>query len=124
MAPYASRIGNIDLWTKDKLEKVEAYLGTYLEALKKQNFQLEYIDAFAGTEFCYEKGHDGEAIIFEVDETVKLRDFIDGSAAWRSRQTHRSINTPSSKSTESVAVSWSGQIRIPGSRIFHRSCMW
>lgn len=45
----AHEFGNINLWTKDKLEKVKAYLDAYLIALKKQKFSLEYIDAFAGT---------------------------------------------------------------------------
>ena len=35
-------------WTKQKLDILERYLGFYTTALKNQNFELLYIDAFAG----------------------------------------------------------------------------
>lgn len=72
--------GNIDSWTKDKLEKIEAYLGAYLTALKNQNFALEYIDAFAGTGYVTRKVEMSAESLFDSEETIKLRDFIDGSA--------------------------------------------
>lgn len=76
----AHKFGNIDTWTSDKLEKVEAYLDAYLTALKNQNFKLEYIDAFAGTGFVTRKIPVKGETLFELDETVRLKDFIDGSA--------------------------------------------
>lgn len=36
-------------WTEEKLTKVQKYLIAYLTALKKQEFTLNYIDAFAGS---------------------------------------------------------------------------
>ncbi len=36
-------------WTKEKLKVLQRYLEAYTTALKKQPFQLWYIDAFAGT---------------------------------------------------------------------------
>ncbi len=74
------KFGNIDSWTKDKLERVEAYLAAYLRALKNQKFQLEYIDAFAGTGFVNRKVKMPAETLFDVEEMVKLKDFIDGSA--------------------------------------------
>ena len=35
-------------WTKKKLDMLERYMDAYTTALKKQEFQLMYIDAFAG----------------------------------------------------------------------------
>jgi len=72
--------GNIDSWTKHKLEKVSAYLDAYLIALKNQNFQLEYIDAFAGSGYVNRKGMMAGETLFDSHEDVSLRDFIDGSA--------------------------------------------
>ncbi len=72
--------GNIDAWTRDKLARVEAYLDAYLTALKNQNFRLEYIDAFAGTGLVNRSVEMPAQSLFEPEETVRLRDFIDGSA--------------------------------------------
>ena len=36
-------------WTEQKLQILEGYLQAYTTALKRQNFQLVYVDAFAGT---------------------------------------------------------------------------
>ena len=55
--------GNI--WTTAKLEIIESYLEFYTTALKKQNFKLCYIDAFAGSGTITIKGGraiDGSAI--------------------------------------------------------------
>ncbi len=78
--PMSHKFGNIDSWTRDKLEKVEAYLAAYLTALKNQKFTLEYIDAFAGNGFVTRKIDMPAQTLFDTDETVILRDFIDGSA--------------------------------------------
>ena len=49
-------------------------------ALKNQNFRLEYIDAFAGSGYVTRKVAMSGETLFDSDETVYLRDFIDGSA--------------------------------------------
>src|ERR1700761_583657 len=36
-------------WTEIKLDAIEYYLGCYARALKRVNFDLWYIDAFAGS---------------------------------------------------------------------------
>lgn len=72
--------GNIDAWTKDKLDKVSKYLAAYLIALKNQNFTLEYIDAFAGTGYVTRKFSVARQSLFDEEEAIKLKDFIDGSA--------------------------------------------
>ena len=55
-------------WTREKLNILGSYLNAYTTALKKWNFKLIYIDAFAGTGY----------VEFQ-DEDVKY--LIDGSAA-------------------------------------------
>lgn len=80
MSDISHDFGNISAWTKDKLDRVEEYLNRYLVALKNQRFQLEYIDAFAGTGYVTKEFTVGAQSLFEVEETVSLRDFIDGSA--------------------------------------------
>jgi three-Cys-motif partner protein len=39
-------------WTEEKLEILRKYLRAYTTALKKQRFNLIYIDALAGTGYC------------------------------------------------------------------------
>jgi three-Cys-motif partner protein len=72
--------GNIDSWTRDKLSRVADYLEAYLRVMKKQNFVLEYIDAFAGSGFVTRKFEPAKQTLFDADEMVVLKDFIDGSA--------------------------------------------
>lgn len=72
--------GNISAWTKDKLERVEEYLDRYMVVLKNQRFHLEYIDAFAGTGYVSREFRVGTGSLFDTEETVNLREFIDGSA--------------------------------------------
>lgn len=49
MTTDSSRFGG--KWTKEKLNILEKYLDAYTTALKNQNFELVYIDAFAGDGF-------------------------------------------------------------------------
>jgi three-Cys-motif partner protein len=74
------QFGNISSWTKDKLDKVERYLDAYLTAMKRQRFDLEYIDAFAGTGYVTRTESITGPALFDVEETVQLKEFIDGSA--------------------------------------------
>lgn len=71
--------GNIGAWTKDKLDRVEEYLDRYMVALKNQRFHLEYIDAFAGTGYVSREFRVGAESLFETEETVNLREFIEDS---------------------------------------------
>lgn len=59
-------------WTREKLNILESYLDAYTTALKKQNFNLIYIDAFAGRGYV-------ELQDEEVDYE-EAEDFIRGSA--------------------------------------------
>ncbi|MBX3298729.1 MAG: three-Cys-motif partner protein TcmP [Acidobacteria bacterium] len=72
--------GNIDSWTRDKLEKVRRYLDAYLVALKNTSFSLEYIDAFAGTGFVSRPIQFQAQSLFDTEDSVVVKDFIDGSA--------------------------------------------
>jgi three-Cys-motif partner protein len=60
--------------TEDKLKKLEAYLTSFTTALKKQQFQLVYFDAFAGTP---ERDVGGDTPLFPVEDVSR---FLDGSA--------------------------------------------
>lgn len=76
----AHEFGNLDLWTKDKLVKVKEYLDAYLIAMKNQRFELEYIDAFAGTGYVTREVTVAPRLLFEETQLVSIKDFIDGSA--------------------------------------------
>lgn len=68
-------------WTEDKLARVGDYLKAYNIALKKQEFILEYIDAFAGTGYreVREEGG-GHGLLFPDLAEPKVQGFLDGSA--------------------------------------------
>lgn len=62
-------------WTHEKLEILRRYLDAYTTALKKWNFRLIYVDAFAGEGYWQpESGYDTE----DYDQ---FREVIQGSAA-------------------------------------------
>lgn len=42
-------------WTEHKLQVLSDYLAAYVKALKNQRFEIEYIDAFAGTGYRTER---------------------------------------------------------------------
>jgi three-Cys-motif partner protein len=54
--------------TNRKLETVQKYLSAYTTALKRQNFQLIYFDACAGSGSSAPKAGETQAALFEVDE--------------------------------------------------------
>lgn len=70
-------------WASKKLEALEDYLRFYLTALKKQNFELIYIDAFAGS--CVSKIRSKDAVtevgsFFGEDDDAQAQDeFVVGS---------------------------------------------
>ena len=45
-------------WTRDKLQILRGYLEAYTTALKRQNFTLVYVDAFAGTGYINPSSRD------------------------------------------------------------------
>lgn len=57
-------------WTREKLDILERYLDAYTTALKDQEFNLWYIDAFAGT---------GQ-VELSTDDQSEVRRFVNGSA--------------------------------------------
>ncbi len=50
-------------WTQEKLDILGSYLDAYTTALKKQNFKLIYIDAFAGTGYVELQEEDAKYFI-------------------------------------------------------------
>ena len=66
-------------WTVRKLDTVENYLKAYLRALKKQDFSLGYIDAFAGSGSILL----ATSQVLEEENTSEVQGLIMGSA-WRS----------------------------------------
>lgn len=68
-------------WTVEKLERIRKYLAAYVQALKKQNFQTVYIDAFAGTGYntAKQESRELETVISELTEQ-DTKKFLDGSA--------------------------------------------
>jgi three-Cys-motif partner protein len=54
--------------TNRKLNTVQNYLSAYTTALKKQNFQLIYFDACAGSGSSAPKSEDNHVALLEVDE--------------------------------------------------------
>jgi len=62
-------------WTNQKLSVLEKYLNAYTQALKKQGFELIYIDGFAGTG---ERTIDQSAADLFGEDDIEVS--IDGSA--------------------------------------------
>ncbi len=71
-------------WAKQKLDGLEKYLDAYTRALKKQPFDLVYIDAFAGAgksklrDSWADPEGDSEAL-FDLDFEKQEEQFIEGS---------------------------------------------
>ena len=75
------QFGNINLWTKDKLERLKKYLAGYTKALSKTPFKLAYIDAFAGTGIVdVEITETVQTFFLFGDSESETKTFIDGSA--------------------------------------------
>jgi three-Cys-motif partner protein len=69
-------------WTEQKLDMLRQYLTAYARALKKQPFQLVYIDAFAGTGYREPQGtvtQDG--LLFPDLAEQEPQQFLAGSAS-------------------------------------------
>ena len=60
-------------WTDDKLEILRRYLDAYTTALKRQNFRLTYVDAFAGEGYWRPRSQ------FASEGYEDFRDVRDGS---------------------------------------------
>ncbi len=67
-------------WTQDKLDRLRRYLSAYTTALKKQPFELVYIDAFAGTGYRERRRSDerGEPLFPQLADE-EPQEFFDGS---------------------------------------------
>ena len=72
----AHRFGGV--WTEIKLKALTDYLGFYQNALKNQNFETWYIDAFAGTGDRHAELKQGG--IFENSPIEHVERILDGSA--------------------------------------------
>ena len=68
-------------WTEEKLLILEKYLGSYTTVLKKQNFILWYVDAFAGTGYVTRKsgGMQDLGFHFVEDWDDEMSDVLVGS---------------------------------------------
>ena len=62
-------------WTNEKLEILSRYLNTYTTALKKWNFRLLYVDAFAGEGYYEPKAASSN------EDYSEFRELVKGSAA-------------------------------------------
>lgn len=67
-------------WTQEKLTRVSSYLVAYTTALKNVNFNLVYIDAFAGTGYRNMKSEDNHRLMFPDQAGKDAEAFHDGSA--------------------------------------------
>ena len=68
-------------WTEDKLRRVGKYLRAYNVALKNKKFELEYIDAFAGTGYReIPNSNESEGLLFSELAEPEVQQFLDGSA--------------------------------------------
>lgn len=65
-------------WTLEKLQILERYLDAYTTVMKRQKFELWYIDAFAGSGRIEIPGKEEAPFLRDDKET---RGFLDGSAA-------------------------------------------
>lgn len=79
-------------WARQKLDGLEAYLHAYTIALKKQSFELVYVDAFAGAGRSRIRdawaGADDEDLQLLDEEFVRSEEqFIEGSP-------HRALEPP------------------------------
>lgn len=70
-------------WAEKKLEALEKYLNFYTTALKSKNFQLVYIDAFAGAPLATIRGSNQPAetdeFPLDADDEVARKEFVVGS---------------------------------------------
>lgn len=69
-------------WTEKKLQVLEKYLKAYTTALKKQSFELIYIDAFAGTGYRETRSasNNDDPLLFTELAEDEPQGFLDGSA--------------------------------------------
>ena len=69
-------------WTQQKLEVLKQYLHAYKQALKKQPFELYYIDAFAGTGYRETKEEsDQQGLLFPDLAEDEPQQLLKGSTA-------------------------------------------
>ncbi|HEX2915468.1 MAG TPA: three-Cys-motif partner protein TcmP [Chloroflexia bacterium] len=68
-------------WTAEKLTHIRKYLAAYVTALKRQNFETIYVDAFAGTGYNTVKTDSSQldTVLSNLTENDNQK-FLDGSA--------------------------------------------
>lgn len=84
MAKKTHSENTVGPWARQKLDGLQAYLHGYTTALKNQNFELIYIDAFAGAGKSRIRdawaGLDDDDLLLFDDEFIEAEDqFIEGS---------------------------------------------
>ena len=69
-------------WTNEKLIRVEKYLKAYIRIMNKQPFQLDYIDAFAGSGYREEIGKESkeQSSLFSKNDIREIETYSEGSA--------------------------------------------
>ena len=82
-------------WTEQKLRMLAAYLAAYATVMKKQPFELWYIDGFAGTGYRELERQGGkDAVLFpELAEERSRRSSSTVRRAGRSASSHHSTAT-------------------------------
>ncbi len=71
-------------WARQKLDGLEAYLNAYTTALKKQRFELVFIDAFAGAgrsiiRDAWDEADDEDVLLLDDEFVAAEAQFIEGS---------------------------------------------
>jgi len=71
-------------WARQKLDGLEAYLNAYTTALKNQDFELIFIDAFAGAgrskiRDVWDGADEADVLLFDDDFVIAEEQFIEGS---------------------------------------------
>lgn len=71
-------------WARQKLDGLEAYLNAYTTALKKQRFELVFIDAFAGAgrstvRDAWDEADEDDVLLLDDEFVAAEAQFIEGS---------------------------------------------
>lgn len=83
-------------WTLEKLDILERYLDAYTNALRNQDFQLVYVDAFAGTGEISREAVERTTGVDEIVERykAKLKEVFQGRLLKETQRLYNSKNSP------------------------------
>ena len=88
-------------WTREKLTILDAYLDAYTSALKKQHFELVYIDAFAGSGGYFSTNDNGFKEFHRGSVSIALdirdKEFDSFVFVEKSKQRHAALETLKAK---------------------------